>query len=246
MILLIRNGQLEEYKHIVQDVFVKLLIGNAQGPFYGQGLISILEDLIYFSIYTKKINNHHIWWYCVKILNNIPNTIIAEHLPVEAGIVEGKSKLGFKAWLNEFLEPSQSSILAISNISESLLPKFLGDQQMIPYAETIIEAITRIKPSGKKSAFTKEDEADLIWDEHWISKAFQEHGKEIGAKCPHAVQIIADRLRLALEYKRNEYKVVLNINGQLYQLKVVRVPQEKRFANIWSLWRFMQYWMGNQ
>jgi hypothetical protein len=193
---------------------------------YGPELIGIINNLVHFSRTKKRVKNHHIWWYCVKILNNIPNIIIAQHLPVDSGLVEGKNKLGFKIWINEFLDPSQSSILAISNISESLLPKFFNDPSMIPYAEAIIEAITRIKPSGKKNAFTKEDEADLIWDEHWISKAFQKYGKEIGAKCPNAVHIIADRLRLALEYKRNEYYVVLNIKGKLYQLKVARIRKD--------------------
>jgi len=39
---------------------------------YGKELLEILGNLVEFSEKERRINNYHIWWYCTKILNNIP------------------------------------------------------------------------------------------------------------------------------------------------------------------------------
>lgn len=193
----------------------------AQSPQYGKDLIEIIENVVQFSQNKKRINNYHIWWYCVKILNNIPFNIIKENLSIEK----------FQTWLTVWTGHSMGSGLAISDIGEKLLPKFLKDDAVIDnkyeYAETIIDVITEIKASGRLDAFSKRDDVVMAWDSYWIQDTFHKNYQLIGQKC--SVDVIygfADKLKRALEYKQKYYHESIEIDSDVYQIKVSRVPVE--------------------
>lgn len=187
-----------------------------QNTQYGKELIEIIENLVRYSLNTKRINNYHIWWYCVKILNNLPAVVIKDNLVVDK----------FKVWLSVWTDHSLGSDLTISDIGEKLLPKFLHDD-FAPdyvYAENIIFAITTIRAGGKANAFTKRDDALMEWQIYWILDAFKKHSQLIGKKCSLRVVFeLADRLSKVLEYKQKDHYTDLEIGGAVYRLKVARV-----------------------
>jgi hypothetical protein len=190
-----------------------------QSAQYGKELIAIIESLVQFSLTKKRVNNYHIWWYCVKILNNLPPAVIRESLAVDK----------FKVWLSVWTDHSLGSGLTISDIGEKLLPKCLGDDfgPVYIYAENIVFAITTIRAGGKSSAFTKRDDALMEWQVYWILDAFKKYGHLIGQKC--SVRIVfelAQRLSRALEYKQKNHYADLEIGDVVYRLKVERVVVE--------------------
>lgn len=183
---------------------------------YGKELIDIIESIVQFSLNKKRIDNYHIWWYCVKILNNLPAVTIKENLAVDK----------FKVWLSVWTDHSLGSDLAISDIGVKLLPKFLHSDfgPDYVYAENIIYAITAIRDSGKANAFTKRDDALMEWQIYWILDAFKKHGQLIGQKCSLRVVFeLADRLSRALEYKQKDHYTNLEIGDAVYRLKVTRI-----------------------
>ena len=202
----------------------------AQNVQYGKELIEIIESIVQFSFNKKRINNYHIWWYCVKILNNLPVAVIKESLAVDK----------FKAWLSVWTDHSLGSDLTISDIGEKLLPKFLHDDfgPDYIYAENIVFAVTTIRTGDKASAFTKRDDALMEWQIYWILDAFKKHGQLIGRKCSLRVVFeLAYRLSRALEYKQKDHCTDLEIGDAVYRLKVARVfaedlrPGEIRFQD---------------
>ncbi len=188
----------------------------AQNSQYGKELIEIIESLVQFSLNKKRIDNYHIWWYCVKMLNNLLPTIIKENLTADK----------FKTWLSVWTDHSLGSDLTINDISEKLLPKFLHND-FVPdymYAENIIYAITTIKAGGKSNAFTKRDNAVMAWRTYWILNAFKKHGQLIGQKCSLRVVLeLADRLSKALGYKQKDHYADLEIGDAVYRFKVARI-----------------------
>ena len=108
-------------------------------PEYGKKLLEIVDNIVEFSENKRRINNYHVWWYCVKILNNIPFDIIKEYLSVER----------FHIWLSVWTNRSMVADLGIVDIGIRLLPKFLENgvvnDNKYEYAETIIDVITAIK-----------------------------------------------------------------------------------------------------
>ena len=188
----------------------------AQNTQYGKELTDIIESLAQFSLTKKRVSNYHIWWYCVKILNNLPSAVIKENLSVDK----------FKAWLSVWTDHSLGSDLTISDIGEKLLPKCLGDDFSpdYVYAENIVLAITTIRAGGKANAFTKRDDALMEWQVYWILDAFKKHGQLIGQKCSiRIVFALAQRLSRALEYKQKDHYSDLEIGSAAYRLKVERV-----------------------
>lgn len=191
----------------------------AQNTRYGKELIEIIESLVQFSLTKKRVNNYHIWWYCVKILNNLPPAVIRESLAVDK----------FKVWLSVWTDHSLGSDLTISDIGEKLLPKCLGDDfgPDYIYAENIVFAITTIRAGGKSSAFTKRDDALMEWQVYWILDAFKKYGHLIGQKCSIRIVFeLAQRLSRALEYKQKDHYADLEIGDVVYRFKVERVVVE--------------------
>lgn len=196
----------------------------AQNPQYGKELIEVIEGIVKFSIKRREekgqgINNYHIWWFCVKILNNLPITVIKNNLPIDM----------FRIWLSVWADHSMGRDLALSDIGEKLLPKFLHDNfgPQYSYAETIINVITAIRAAGEPHAFTERDDAVMAWDSYWIRDAFRKHGPLIGQKCSVDVILgLADRLRLALEYKQKDHYTDLEIGNDVYRIMVERVLAE--------------------
>jgi len=195
-----------------------------QNPQYGKELIEVVDGLVKFSIKRKKekgqgINNYHIWWFCGKILNNLPPAIIKNNFTFEM----------FRTWLSVWTDHSRRSDLAVSDIGEKLLPKFLKDDfgPQYVYAETIIDVITAIRAAGKSHAFTERDDAIMAWDSYWIQDAFRKYGPLIGQKCSIDVVFgIADRLRMALEYKQKDHYADLEIGNDVYRISVERILSE--------------------
>ena len=188
----------------------------AQNTQYGKELIDIIESLVQFSLTKKRVNNYHIWWYCVKILNNLPPAVIKENLSIDK----------FKVWLSVWTDHSLGSDLTISDIGEKLLPKCLDDDfgPDYIYAENIVLAITMIRAGGKSNAFTKRDDALMEWQVYWILDAFKKYGQLIGQKCSIRIVFeLAQRLIRALEYKQKDHYTDLEIGDTVYRLKVERI-----------------------
>ncbi len=188
----------------------------AQNIQYGKELIAILESVVQFSLDKKRINNYHIWWYCVKIFNNLPPVAIKDNLSIDK----------FQTWLSVWTDHSLGSDLTISDIGEKLLPKFLQDDfgPDYVYAEAIIYAITAIKAGGKLNAFTKRGDAVLAWQSYWILDAFKKHGQLIGQKCSLNVLFeLSDRLKRSLEYKQKDHYTDLGVGNDVYRIKVARI-----------------------
>ena len=187
---------------------------------YAVELLKIIDDIVAFSKKRKKqagkpINSYYIWWYCVKIINNIPSNLIVENLSVEQ----------FKIWLLEWVNPELSGNLTISDIGEKLLGKFLKEDDTIPYAETIIDIITAIRASGEKDAFAKRENAALMYNSYWILRSFQKYHKEIGIKCSDNVVFgIANKLKRVLEYKQKGNYTDIKIESGIFKLEISRVP----------------------
>lgn len=189
----------------------------AENPQYGKELIDIIDNVVQFSLNKKRINNYHIWWYCTKILNNIPVSMITENLSIDK----------FQVWLSVWTDYSSVSDLVISDLGQKLLPKFLGDDYGIEYAETIVGVITEIKASGKQDGFTKREDAVLAWDAYWIRDAFKKNYKLIGQKCSlNLIFRLADKLNNALMYKQKDTHVNLDIGEDVYQIEASRFLTE--------------------
>lgn len=188
----------------------------AQNIQYGKELIDIIESIVQFSLNKKRVNNYHIWWYCVKILNNLPVAVIKGNLTIDK----------FWTWLSVWTDHPLGSDLTISDIGVKLLPKFLHDDFApdYTYAETIINVITAIRAAGKSDAFTKREDAVLAWQSYWILDAFKKHGQLIGQKCSLDVVFgLADRLKKALEFKQKDHYADIDIENKVYRIKVTRV-----------------------
>lgn len=197
------------------DYLERISEQTAQKPKYGKELIEIIETLVQFSLNKRRISNYHIWWYCAKILNNLPIGIIKEYLSIEK----------FRSWLLAWTDSLLGA--AITDISERLLPKFLGDDSTLAYAEAVIDAITEIRAEGKSNSSFNREEAVFVWDFYWVRDAFQKNYKLIGQKCSlNIVLRIADKLRKALEYKQKNPCLDIEIGKDIYQLKVSRIPAE--------------------
>ena len=146
---------------------------------YGKELIDIIDSVVQFSLTKKHVDNYHIWWYCVKILNNLPPTVIKDNLPIDK----------FQTWLSVWTDHSLGSDLTISDIGVKLLPKFLQDDYGPRYkhAEAIVDVITKIKPRGKTLEMalgvTEREDVILSWHSYWIQDAFKKHGQLFCRKC---------------------------------------------------------------
>lgn len=191
---------------------------------YGQKLLKIIEDTVSCSKERIKkgepgINNYHIWWYCVKILNNLPSKIVQENLAIDQ----------FHTWLKVWTDHSMGADLTISDIGEKLLPKLFHDDYgpEYRYAEAIIDVITQIKAGGEVRGIAKREDALLAWDSYWIRDSFEKHAKLIGQKCSiDCIIVLANRLKKALEYKQKNYYVNIKIDKDVYQICVSRVEED--------------------
>ena len=193
---------------------------------YGIELLEVINNVVNFSL-GKKIGNYRIWWYCVKILNNIPNYIIKDNLEPSRHDDSVSQKYDFTTWLKEWTDWSMNRDLVISDIGENLLGKFLKDDSMIPYAEAIIDIITSIHGSKGKEAFTKKEDAVLRWDPFWLLKTFEKYHKTIGKRVSiDLIYNIANKLNMALEYKNRVYHINFSINNSYYQLKNSRMEKD--------------------
>ncbi len=212
----------------VLDYLERISVQVVENPEYGKELIDILESIVRFSK-TKPINNYHIWWYCVKILYNLPIHIIKENLPIDDQPNDNQIKYGFKTWLETWTEPSIVGSHSVVEISKKLLPKFLEDNATIRQAEAIITAITRIRPIEKKDLITDRQEATLGYDPDWLLDAFKKHHEAIGQKCSvKTVLGIANTLKNALEYKRSDYFVHCKVGNAVYRLTVLRIENKTK------------------
>jgi len=198
---------------------------------FGKDLLEIINNVIYFSIKRKEetgqgINHYYIWSQCVKILDKLPASVIKDGLALDK----------FQTWLLVWTEHAPTNDLTISDIGENLLPKFLNDDYGpdYAYAEIIIKAITAIKAGGKQHAFTKREEAVLVWQSYWILKALQQNGQLIGKKCSvNLIFVVAENLRKVLAYKQKNHYVHLEVGDALYRVEVSRIMAgEIKFGQI--------------
>ncbi|MEI6287447.1 MAG: hypothetical protein WCP79_13150 [Bacillota bacterium] len=169
----------------------------AQNPQYGKVLIDIIDDLVNYSNTTAKINNYHIWRYCVKILCNLPDEIILENLQID----------NFGNWLTTFVNNSGKG-MTITDTGEMLLPKLLGDgyQGHYDYAEAVVGLLTEITCKEKPVSEYTRKEFEFVGDIFWIQKAFEGNCKSIAAKCSaDIIDDISNKLVTCIEYEGKDY-----------------------------------------
>lgn len=191
---------------------------------YASELLTVIGDIVRFSRETRPINHMHIWWYCVKIVNNLPVAMIKANVPIEDQPDGSVIKYGFRSWLLTWTDPSLGGDLALTDTAEKLLPKFLKDDAALEYAEAIVDVITRVKASGKKTSLGGEDHAVLVCESYWVSDAFQKYAKLIGEKCSAGlIYNIADKLEAALEYRHQAVATEIAFGKDIYKLSIARV-----------------------
>jgi hypothetical protein len=194
-----------------------------QNPQIGKELINIIDGIVRFSESRKRINNDHIWWYCVKILNNIPISIILDSLSLE----------NFRQWLSVWTVHTPGNDLVIGDIGEKLLPKLLNDTLSVKYAEAIIETITRVKAEERSSVSITWPDAVLAWHSYWVRDAFRKNHQLIGQRCSiNTLLTIAGQLRKALEYEANRHHSNIRISEDAYRIEVSRTSAKETNAKI--------------
>lgn len=188
-------------------------------PKAGKDLLDIIQAVIQYSNNANRVNDYRIWRFMVKILNNLPASIIKSNVTIEK----------FHTWLDVWTNHSMGFDLTISDIGEKLLPKFLADEYgpEYKYAETIIGIITEIKAGGNVRGITRREDAILAWNSYWVRDAFKKHGQLIGKKCSLDIVFgLADKIKRALEYKQKNYYTNMEIGENVYQIWISRVNKE--------------------
>lgn len=193
----------------------------AENHEYGKELLEIIKNIVEFSENKRRIDNYHVWWYCVKIVKNIPFSIIKEHLSVDR----------FCTWLSVWTNRSMVADLGIVDIGIKLLPKFLEDSAAVDnkyeYAEAIIDAVTETKMRDVSDTSRSGQNVILGLDLYWIREIFDKCHELIGLKCsPEVLLGLAGKLKTALEYKQQSGYANIEIGHDVYQIKVIRVPIE--------------------
>ena len=188
-----------------------------QNPQIGKELINIIDSIVNFSQDKKRINNYHIWWYCVKILNNIPISIVLDSLSLE----------NFRQWLSVWTEHALGNDLAISDIGKKLLPKLLNDTLSVEYAEAIIGTITRAEAGDSPPALSADHMPVLAWHSYWVRAAFRKNHQLIGQRCTvNALLDCCGQLRKALEYEQTRHHSNIRIGEDAYRIEVSRTSAE--------------------
>lgn len=193
-----------------------------QNKTYATELIRIIGDIFRVSrerlaSVGKPINHMRIWWFCIKIITNIPNDLIKNELPTDT----------FRRWLSELSNTREANDLAMHEISEKLLRKFLEDESTIEYAEIVIDVITGIIENPRPRKLLGDKDVLLVMDSYWLLKAFDGIEGQVAKLCSeNTIYGLADRLRAALEYARIECHSNLDIDGECYQIRLERAPLE--------------------
>jgi len=186
---------------------------------YGKELIEIIDDIVQFSLKKNRINNHHIWWKCIKILNNIPFNIINENISVDK----------IRSWFEVFMEHCPGSNFLIQDIGEKMLPKFLENDAQIngknEYAETLIDFLTEIKKGEKSSGLRNREVAVFRWNSYWIEKSLLKNSKLIGQKCSVSLILnLLKKLKNTIEFNCKEHTANLEIGNEVFRISVERIP----------------------
>jgi len=212
----------------VLDYLLKVSEQVKDDPQYAPELISIIRSLVRYSSEVKAIRNYHIWWYCIRFLNNLPPSTIRENLPIADSKKDGEVEYGFKSLLLAATDPSTGgSVLSQSDIGDKLLVKFLNEDTTLVYADEILESMLSIRGKGKPIGSFGEDDVVLLWDRHWVLQSIQKHKKEIGTKCSvKSVLGIADKLKAALEYSHHKSLADMSAGADVYQLELSRIAND--------------------
>ena len=194
---------------------ISLQITAATNQEYGKELLQIIENTVQYSRHKRKLNNYYIWWYFAKILNHLPNKLIADNVSIQQ----------FKTWLLEWTSGEMKGPSAISDISENLLTKFLNKDIPVEFAEIIVGIITRIQSGDKKKP--RRDEAVMSWSSYWILKGFTKNNEKIVELCsPNVIYDLVKKLKQALEYKEKEYPIFIAVKNDIYRIKLFRVNKD--------------------
>lgn len=181
-----------------------------RNPEYGEGVIGVLEDLYKFSREKRLIDNAHIWWYCAKILQNIPFTLTKRYLPPHR----------LHSWLTVWLEHSH---IVLSDICNGLLPKLLNEEDACEYLEVIIDRILKIESS--KRPISKRDVL-LFRDSYWILEAFQKNNELLCQKLPlNTIMLVANKLKTALEFAQQKDGLLVPLGEDVFRIEVWRIPK---------------------
>lgn len=179
-------------------------------------LIGIIRDVVNYSSKTT-INHPHIWHSLLVILNNTSCSTIKSHFPIDG-------KDGFRRLMQECIRLDAPSNMTIADIAEHILPKFVNDESMIKYVETIVDVITDIKAGGRKRTLSDRDEAEMKAEPYWLLKAFEKSGEKIARLSEEAILNVALKLKSTLEYNQRVNSVNIEKDDGVYEINVSRRP----------------------
>lgn len=187
----------------------------------GKELILIIDNTVQYSRQTRRLNNSYIWMIFAKILNNLPTKLIYENISPEQ----------FEVWLSQWADTKLNNDIAINTISANLLGKFLENKASVPFAEAIIKTLTRIRPADKnkqKSVIAHDrPDAQMAWKPYWILQGFRKNNDKIGQFCSvNSILDLAHKLKLALDYKQQDFDTNLKIGDFYYNLNISKIPKD--------------------
>ena len=199
---------------VVLNYLEKVAVQVKDNKEYGKELIEFIESVVLYSKKEAVISNYHIWWFIIKIFNNIPNEIIKKEVDKEK----------FVFWLTEITNPDYGYEMSIHEISEITLQKFLNDPNMTDYAEILVSFLTQIKlVEGDQSSY-RSKKIDFLWKSYWIEKSLDTYYKDIGENLSNSVVFeISDKLKTALEFKKEKVQIPFEIDAHYYKLVVNRI-----------------------
>jgi hypothetical protein len=203
------NGKIDFWNVLIYLEYVSGQL--TENPQYGEELIGILNDIFQFSKGKRPIDNTSIWWYCAKILQNIPFSLVRRYLPPDT----------LHSWLTTWLKYSS---LALSDICNRLLPKMLNEEGASEYLEAIIDSVFRIesarRPISKKDVL-------LFGESYLLLDAFQKNNLLLCQKLSlNTIMLIANKLKIALEFAQQKDSVLVPLGTDVFKIEVSRIAKE--------------------
>jgi len=187
---------------------------------YAHQLFEIMREVTNFHIKNSFVlDNYYLWWGFIKVLLNIPSTLI----PID--IIEL-----FSIWC----ESKFPSSLAATDLVMKLLPRFLNidEKDSINKAEKIVEIITDVKlPDVSKvttRTYFKKEKSKLIIESYWLLKGFKKIAQKFGKICSNnIVFIITDRIFEIFKNERGDTYFDIEVQNKNYRIFIQMIERTK-------------------